>query len=401
MIFTRLSATLALFTAFQGCAVIKDKDALTVIPANDAFLEETGEFGSTSSCSLAGFVQHVAPLLRSNCMNCHGGSGPGPGAFASADDTIAFFGSKSRFNVNNPGNSSLSTRIAQGHQGFATALAGTITAALELWAPYDLGTSPACEGLGTGGEPQGPGFDDPFSDPPPGAGGAGGSGLVPINPNGLAYFTSSIVGGLRVSCGTCHVPGGQAAFATIAHADAEEAYRAAKPRALLATLLINRASTPSHCPSCGPTLAATLNPLLQTWASIENANPIPRHESADLLYALAPNGTALKTFNLSGMGAGLAGVSLEVSVNLVTFGGFSYYRLSNPTLVTPAGVLVEIGDLYPRINGVPDATYTTWRGVEVISNSTRTLLTGSTLYIPVVATGTDRIGFSIGWLSRE
>jgi hypothetical protein len=224
---------------------------------------------------------------------------------------------------------------------------------------------------------------------------------VPINPNGLTYFTNSIVGGLRVSCGTCHVPGGQAAFAPIAHMDAEEAYRAAKPRALLATLLLTRASTPSHCPSCGPTLAANLNPLIQNWSQIENANPIPRLESADQLYALAPNGTALKTFNLSGMGPGLAGVSLEVSVNLVTFGGFSYYRLSNPTLVTPAGVVVEIGDLAPRINGVRDLTYTTWRGVEIASNSTRTLLTGSTLFIPVVATGTDRIGISIGWLSRE
>ncbi len=379
----------------------KSTDAATVYGVS-------GSANDVSNCAANAFRQAVHVQLRANCAQCHTGSGPGSGAFASSDVSTAYAASISRTNMRSPGSSLLVSRSAQsGHGGNCGACGPTwgsaLTNTLSIWARAEAGDPATCAEFNTASDTNTPNVD-PFDLGP----------YIPANPNdtvitqaGLTEFSKAngVHARLKANCAQCHITSGASSFAAFAVNDATSAYRAAKPRlnvaAYMSSLLISRAAVPNHgggCTVCGtPAFMTPFQTAVQAWAQQEGVG------AAELSVELTPKtiglvnvsatNTVTLTWNLALLAdnprasAAYTGASFSVQVKM--FGnGSNTYRVTNPRLITGTNALrvkkIQLGidnTLNPNIS-----TFAAINTTVAAGNSAGQILSASPALLPGIST---------------
>jgi mono/diheme cytochrome c family protein len=396
-------ALVALMIALPGCMLIEalnDRDGAVVVDGSAASLAALRD-----SCALRGFFTIVHPQLKTNCGECHSGTGPGVGSFASPDLLTAYNASTGRTNFVTPAASLLIQRSANTNHGGQCASCGSewadsLEASLTDWSRAAEDDPEICSTL--------PFLDDedleaaPFVPPT--------VVEVEVIPAGLAEF--SRVGGLyeefRTNCLDCHVPGDTAAFAPLAHEDATTAYRAAKLRANFAnpelSRIINRASNINHgdgCAICGDSALITrLTDRISDWAALEDSGAASlRINLADVPVSVRNAGdSATLTWDLGAevtpANSNLAGATFSIDIEIQTVNPF-VYRLSNPRISTGSRA-IRARSLMIRENGVENPLLTIFKNLDVTvpAGSINFPLSSSIGLVPIADSSTDDIGFS-------
>ncbi len=375
-----------------------------------AFIEfQSDSSGASETCGFRGFSYFVQPMLRSNCMNCHSGSGPGPGDFASSNRTSAYFSAKSRSSFANAANSLLVSKSSvSGHGGNCSTCGSewgqTLSRAIAQWAEAELENPTVCSALpGSGAS----GFDDGDFNPSEGT-------EVTVVPEGLSRFSEP--GGthaiLRLHCSECHLGGKLAAFAPFGDNDSLTAYKAAKPRVnfveIASSQLLNRAKNANHCGICGDAaLVSALTARIEDWRNDEISGAAASRVRLDekLIGISSPGQSVSLRWDLGSESSvsdqRLNGAVFEVDVSVHSSG--TVYLFTAPRIHT-AGSAIRVKAIRFLRDGAEDpliATFTTVDQVVPANRSPGPVLSGGTALAPISEAPGESVGFTFEILSAQ
>ncbi len=127
-------------TASAFTNTINNMSVLMQAPPTSAPAPGPGPTTIPGLTSMAAFQQSLWPVLRNapaNCVACHGDTGPrtayASSTLSTAHDSIVGGGLVNLVDVSQAGQSAIVLKIAGGHQGNPTALAGTMQSAIVQW----------------------------------------------------------------------------------------------------------------------------------------------------------------------------------------------------------------------------------------------------------------------------